>query len=396
MNALALVLASYFDGERLCDQGPYTVAVVDGSIREIHSGDVTKQTKFDQVFRAAFAMPGLVEAHCHLFLNGGELDVAARKNYLKAPFDQMLQTGRRSVEQNFAAGVTLIRDAGDLFGVNTRLKTDVALTRGAKPEIRSPGRAVRKKGGYGSFMAVEVTDRQSLIRAIKEIAVDADDLKILLTGIIDFEKGEMKSGPQFDLDETKLIVKMARDFGLRTYAHCSGVEGLRIAASAGVNSIEHGFFMTKEIVKEMADKNIAWVPTFSPVYCQYEHPELSGWSSETVQKLYCICQNHFEHVTFAAQTGVSIIAGSDAGSYGVEHGKGLIDELFFFQKAGLPAEKILQCATSVPRRHWNCPSADIKPNACANVVLFDGSPIECLENIRRPKAIYCNGALRTL
>jgi imidazolonepropionase-like amidohydrolase len=91
-----------------------------------------------------------------------------------------------------------------------------------------------------------------------------------------------------------------------------------------------------------------------------------------------------------------LIAGSDAGSYGVEHGKGLIDELFFFQKAGLPVERILASGTSVPRRNWNCPSADIKPGNRANLVLFDASPIECLENIRQPKAIYCNGALRTV
>ncbi|MGZ4972851.1 MAG: amidohydrolase family protein [Limisphaerales bacterium] len=400
MQTVGLVVQSYFDGACLFEQGPFTIEIVLGLIRAVHQGDITAEKpasdRFDQIIRVEFAMPGLVEAHCHLFLNGGELDFVARKTYLKAPLDQMLRTGHQSLERNLATGITLIRDAGDLHGVNTRLKADLAGYKGVKPAIRSPGRALRKAGGYGSFMAIEVTDRQSLIRAIKEIAINVDDLKILLTGIIDFEKGEMKSGPQFNLDEAKLIVKMARRLGLRTYAHCSGLEGLQIAVEAGIDSIEHGFFMTKEIVKQMADKNIAWVPTFSPVYFQYEHPEFAGWSPEITQKLNAICQNHFNHVALAAQMGAPVIAGSDAGSYGVEHGKGLIDELFFFRKAGLPIEKVLESGTSLPRRNWNCRAADIKPNVRADLLLLDASPFADFANIRRVKGIYCNGALRML
>jgi len=396
MTSLALVAESYFDGSRNRDRGPYTIEIADGSIQAIHHGDFSQaiatlsfrsRGERIQIFRAPFVMPGLVEAHCHLFLDGGELDVRKRKDYLNSSFDEMLAVGRRSLARNLAAGITLIRDAGDLPGVNTRLKAELSKQSGAQPDLRSPGRALRKAGRYGSFMAVEVTDTNSIVRTILQLATTADDLKVLLTGIIDFEKGCMKGGLQFNLEETKLIVRIARELGLRTYAHCSGIEGLRIAVEAGIDSIEHGFFMQRDVLRAMADQGIAWVPTFSPVYFQYARPELCGWNKQTVVGLWRILDNHFEHVALASQMGVPVVAGSDAGSYGVPHGQGLIDELLYQHRARMPLDKVLASATSVPRRLWRCESADIVSGNRANLIVLEGSPFQDIENLRRVRLV---------
>jgi imidazolonepropionase-like amidohydrolase len=383
MNALTLVADSYFDGARHRDRGPYTIEIIDGRIREILRGDRTGPGGKAGVLHAPFLMPGLVEAHCHLFLDGAELNFEKRRRYLDASFNEMLAVGRRSLEQNLAAGITLIRDAGDLHGINTRLKAELTAQPGLRPELRSPGRALRKAGRYGGFMAVEVTDTDSIVRAVRELAATADDIKILLTGIIDFEKGCMKGGLQFSLEEARLIVRMARELGKRTYAHCSGVEGLRVAVAAGVDSIEHGFFMTRDILRVMADRGIAWVPTFSPVQFQHERPELAGWNAQTVAGLWRILERHFDMVALAAELGVPIVAGSDAGSYGVPHGRGLIDELGFLRQAGLPLERVLASATSLPRRLWGCAPSDIQRGARADLVVLEGSPFESLANLHR-------------
>ncbi len=396
MPSLALLTDGYFDGTRLHERGPYTIEIVNGVVEQVHAGDVSDAVaarrfrqfgKTSEVIAAPFAMPGLVEAHCHLFLDGAELDFQKRKDYLTAPKEEMLAVGRRSLAQNLAAGITLIRDAGDLHGINTALKAELVRQSGAAPELLSAGRAIRKAGRYGSFMAVEVTDADSIVRAIHELAPTADQLKILLTGIIDFEKGKMKGGVQFDLAEAKLIVRTARELGLRTFAHCSGPEGLRIAVEAGINSIEHGFFMERDLLRAMADQGIAWVPTFAPVYFQYARPELSGWNEQTVAALWAILERHFEHVALASEMGVPIVAGSDAGSYGVPHGQGLIDELFFLRRAGLPIETVLAAATSVPRRLWGCHTVDLQPGSRADLIVLEGSPFQKLEHLRRVRRI---------
>src|SRR5450432_1376131 len=80
MANLAVVAGSYFNGERHFSRGPYTLAVNDGIVTDIAQGDCSEALARcgAQVARAAFAMPGLVDSHCHLFLDGSLLDLAAR------------------------------------------------------------------------------------------------------------------------------------------------------------------------------------------------------------------------------------------------------------------------------------------------------------------------------
>jgi imidazolonepropionase-like amidohydrolase len=391
MNSPVLVVESYFDGERYHAGGPYTIRIIDGVIGEILPGDpgssnATPNSAGDLIV-APFVMPGLTEAHCHLFLDGARLDPQVRKKYLHAPFPEMLQVGWKSLQADLAAGVTLIRDAGDLYGVNTHIKRELHRWTGRAPTLRSPGRAIRKAGRYGGFMAVEVNGPDDIAPTIRKIAATADDLKVLLTGIIDFAHGKMKGDVQFDLAQTRLIVQSARDLNLRTYAHCSGQEGLQIAVAAGIDSIEHGFFMSREILKAMAQKRIAWVPTFAPVYFQLAHPELAGWNARTLERLDAILQQHFEMVAQADAWGVPVLAGSDAGSCGVPHGTGLIDELFFLLRAGLPLEKVLAAATAAPRKLWGMAPANIAPGNAVDCVALAGSPFENIDFLRQVRLL---------
>jgi len=390
---------SYFDGEHYHANGPYTIVTRAGRILYIEAGGSLLQeagfteqinTGAVQLHQCVFLMPGLTEGHCHLFLDGLELDVEKRRQYLSVPFDVMVAVGSQNMAKNLAAGITLIRDGGDRFGINHHLAAEARNKTGLNPEIRSPGKALFKQGGYGGFIGTGVKDNEGILSAVHSIAKDSADLKILLTGIIDFEKGEVKGPIQFNLEEMSFIVKTARQLGLLTYAHCSGQEGLRIAVEAGVDSIEHGFFMNRDTLKAMADKQISWVPTFSPVYFQYRSPELAGWNEQTVQKLDAILQNHFECIALAFEMGVPVIAGSDAGSYGVPHGSGLIDELFFLARAGIPTANVLASATSVPRTFWQCESANIVPGNCFNFLEFEDSPFKNMENLRQPRRLFRN------
>ncbi len=395
MNNLLIQAQTYFDGQRHHTAGPYIFTIANGMIRDI--GALRPGEGFPsahattQRWNTAFVMPGLVEAHGHLFLDGGELDLTRRKQYLSATMPQMLEVARSNLAANITAGITLIRDAGDIHGVNTHLKKEIAQNRGVVPELRSPGRAIRKTDRYGSFMAVEVGDAASIERTIEALAPTADDLKILLTGIIDFENGRVKGPVQFDLEETRLMVRTARRLGLKTYAHCSGSEGLNIAVEAGIDSIEHGFFMEPDIVKKMADQGAAWVPTFAPVYFQFARPDVTKWNAATLAKLHAILQNHFHSVAQAAARGVPVVAGSDAGSYGVPHGAGLIDELLFLRQAGLTVEQVLSAATTVPRRLWNASPAHVAPGQVANFIGLADSPFKDINSLRQVNLICRNG-----
>ncbi len=383
MPKLRICADGLFDGEKAHTDGPYLIEIEGGIIADARR--CAPGTQAD--IRAGFVIPGLVEAHTHIFLDGSELDNATRSAYLSAEPAQMMATARENAAKSVRAGVTLVRDAGDKYGINHEIRRELRESRSLPIEVRSPGLGLKRPKRYGSFMARDIETAADIAPAVAALAQQSDDIKIILTGVIDFKAGTVKGAPQFDVDELRIIVEEAHAHGLKTFAHCSGVLGLETAVAAGVDSIEHGFFMTRDILARMAEKGIAWVPTFSPVLFQWARPEIAGWNATTVANLRRILDGHFEHAGIAHELGVALVAGSDAGSPGVDHGSALIDELFYFLEAGVPMEAVLRSATSRPRALWGAPSANIAPGNRADLVAYARSPLVEPEALRRPLAV---------
>ncbi len=193
----------------------------------------------------------------------------------------------------------------------------------------------------------------------------------MLSGIIDFANARVKGEPQFTHEELDLLVKCAKDYGLKTFAHCSGVDGLELAVNSGIDSIEHGFFMNEKILEQMGTKNIAWVPTFVPVEFQAREPQHAGWDENTVKKLREILDNHSNMLKYALRNGVRVMAGSDGGSFGVRHGHGLHEELQLMHNTGMSEEEVLASACSVPQKHFGLKGGFIRPGYRANFISFN-------------------------
>ncbi len=343
-----------FDGATLLE-GPFRLQIDHGvftAVDKILPGEVGEPCH-------DLVTPPLVESHAHLFLDGDELDFERRKTHLTGSFERMLTHGERNLAKYRECGITVIRDAGDNWGVNHALR-GVAKTMGLT--VISAGRALRRAGRYGSFMAQEISDASQIEPAVAAVAKEADTLKIVLSGIIDFAHGKMKGEPQFSLDELRLMTSCARNHGLKTFVHCSGSDALELAVAAQVDSIEHGFFMTNDLLKKMADQRIAWVPTIIPVMFQYQNPGYGNFDSATLSKLCAILDNHQHCLRLAETLKVTVMAGSDGGSFGVPHGKGLLTELGLMQAAGMSLEKVLDSAVNAPRRHFNLPPVWLKVN----------------------------------
>jgi imidazolonepropionase-like amidohydrolase len=361
---------AWFDGVALHADGPYLITVADGVIASIAPTAVTDMADTC----APFAIPGLCDAHVHLFLDGSRLVPAERNAQVRSGLPVMLSVARANIDNSLRAGVTLLRDAGDAFGINHAIRRDLKARTDSMVALRSSGAGLRRTGGYGRLLANEIGDACNIAQAVDAAAEIADDIKIILTDIVDFETRRMKGPPQYDLDEMRLIVARARQHGRRTFVHCSGADGLAIAVAAKVDSIEHGYFMNREILKRMADAQIAWVPTFAPVCFQLARPEIAGWSKAAIANLDHILGSHAEHVALAYELGVPIVAGSDAGSPGVPHGSGLIDELHHMCEAGLPVAAVIRSATGEARRHWGMAAASIGAGQQADLVLLETSP----------------------
>lgn len=231
-----------------------------------------------------------------------------------------------------------------------------------------------------------MTDLASLRDRIRSLAEDprVGVIKLVPTGIIDFEKERVAGRPQLDRHELENAVDLAHGLGKKVAAHASGEDGIRLAVEAGVDFIEHGYFIRYETMDLLVEKGLAWTPTLAPVHVQWKHHRRCRWSDSTRRNPTGILERHAVLLRYAHSIGARILAGSDAGSPGVGHGAGLWLELRLMQEAGIPAADLLRIASRDAAAILGL-DAGIAPGLPADFIAVDGRvdhDVKQLENIR--------------
>jgi imidazolonepropionase-like amidohydrolase len=336
-------------------------------------------------------LPGLIEAHAHFFLEGGELDLNKRAAHLKHTTEKLLSLARERLEKLVRLGVVAVRDAGDKDSVGLALSRLCAgADRPLMPYVDSPGAAVHHLGRYGGFMAKPIERFASPLQCVEDrVKAGADRIKLIATGIINFKTGTVTTKPQMTTEEIHELSAAAKSFGKQSFAHASGDDGIERTIEGGVDSIEHGFFVRADQLSKMRDRQIAWVPTFAPVQKQVDHANLMGWDDDVVLNLKRILDQHAASLVKAQELGVQIVAGSDAGSYGVKHGIGFLDELELMERAGISPLAVINSATgtSSSRLAFKEKFGQIKPGFLCRFILTRYSPLESVANLRKPKIV---------
>ncbi len=377
------------------------------------------QTKPDVVAPDATLLPGLIEAHAHLFLEGGELDLEKRAAYLKQSPAELLAAAKPRLEKLVRLGVVGVRDAGDKDGVGLALgklykNRQAFVVAGvadpgpvpqsrkspttAMPYYESPGAAIHHRGRYGGFMGGALEDYPSPAACVAaRIADGADRIKLIPTGIISFKQGAVTTAPQMTVEELRALVTAANAAGRQTFAHASGADGIERVIESGVDSVEHGFFVRDDQLARMRDRRIAWVPTFAPVQLQVDEAARYGWDDTVVGHLRRILDHHAKSLAKAHAMGVLIVAGSDAGSCGVPHGTGFLRELELMEAAGMPSLVVINAATGVGagRLGYREKLGRIEPGARSRFILTTHSPLAGVSNLRRTKTVVLDGAVFT-
>ena len=344
-------------------------------------------------------MPGLIEAHAHLFLEGGELNAERRAAHLMQRPPDLFDAARARLDRLVHLGIIGVRDAGDKDGVGLSLSKLYASGPGVRPlmpYVESPGADIHHQGRYGGFMAEPLENYPSPPECVDaSVAAGADRIKIITTGIVNFKAGAVAPEPQMTADEIAQLVAAAKGHQRQTFAHASGETGIDRALAGGVDSIEHGLFIREDQLARMRDQNIAWVPTFAPLQAQVDHAAILGWDAATVSHLQRLLDQHAARLVQAHALGVPIIAGSDAGSYGVMHGLGLLYELELMERAGLPAPAVLNAATGVSanRLAYKERFGRISPGWKSRFILTRHPPLATVLNLLLPKLVVFDGAV---
>ena len=258
------------------------------------------------------------ECHAHIIMDGVNYRHAIDL-HRNGPDDNVIREHLKIYQDR---GITFVRDGGDALGVSARAK-ELAPEYGI--DYRTPVFAIHKEGHYGSIVGKNFSTMPEFHKRVLEAKEQsADFIKIMTTGLLDFNAHGAITGTPLDAAEVKEMVHIAHEEGMAVMSHTNGTYGVQAAVEAGVDSLEHGNYMNEESLAMLSESHTVWVPTLVTVR------NLLGDGRYADETLRPIIETAEENVRKAFGLGVKVAPGSDAGAYRVLHGQGIQDEMQAF------------------------------------------------------------------
>ncbi len=342
----------------------------------------------------ATVLPGLIDAHTHIFLQGevpseGGYDIQLLKYPLAFRAARATVSARRALEQGF----TTIRDMETEGAGYGDVGIKMAIERGyiPGPRIFASTRAISTTGGYpleGYAPEIEVPKGVQIVdgpvaarkAAREQLDHGADWIKVYMTHRSWMGKnGELVSQPTLTVEELRAIVDETHGWGKKVACHAYGGEGLQRALDGGCDSIEHGLELSDAQIAQMLKQGTWLCPTLSVYY--------GDWSpADTIegQRDRKRASDHGESFRKAHKAGVKIAFGTDIG--GIPWTEPIAQEFPRMVELGMTPMEAIQSATSRAAELLDRKGqlGVIAPGAYADLVAIAGDPIEnvkLLENV---------------
>jgi imidazolonepropionase-like amidohydrolase len=370
------------------------------SVGDAASAKVPAEAKVIDLSNAT-VLPGLIESHTHIFLQGedpalGGYDIQLLKFPLAYRAARATVSARRALEQGF----TTIRDMeteGAGYGdVGIKMAVEQGYIPG--PRIFTTTRGISTTGGYpleGYAPEIQVPKGVQIIdgpiearkAAREQLDHGADWIKVYMTHRSWADKdGHLVSQPTLTVEELKAIVDEAHAWGHKVACHAYNGEGLHRALDGGCDSIEHGLELDDAAIAQMKRQGTWYCPTISIYY--------KDWSAENTpagQRDRARAAEHEQSFKKALQAGIKIVFGTDVG--GFPWTEPIAQEFPYMVKFGMSPMEAIRAATIRPAEMLGMTGqiGVIAPGAFADVIAVPGDPLKDIRELGQVKFVMHNG-----
>lgn len=343
-------------------------------------------------------MPGLIDAHVHLFLHPGAEDLQT----VVESVPERTILAELAARDDLMAGFTAERDMGTegAGSADTAVRNaiDAGLIPG--PRMRISGNAISILGGHEdaihfnpaehiSSNATYANNAQQLVEVIREeLKEGASFIKIYETGQDSLKDGNFQTPWQYSEAELATAVNETARMGTRVGVHCTGEPGAFYAATAGVASIDHAYQLDDETMRLMRQKQIYAVPTFTISEYFAQHAA----TPQDAAREQAMLDFHVAEFRKQLAAGVPMAVGSDVGPF--PHGtQGR--ELVLMVKYGMPAADVLRADLihGAKLLGWDGEIGQLKPGFYADVIAVRGNPLEDISAVTRVVMVMKDGVV---
>jgi len=393
MQNILLKDVNIFNGKDNKIEGNLSILIRDGKIVAISSNPkLSAGEKVQEIdCEGMTVLPGLINVHAHLSLDAEAPFEESLEESTEMTLLKIVKNGRLTLE----SGITTIRELG------CREHLDFAYREGVErgvvpgPRMLLSGKVITKTGGHGYFIGREADGEVEIMKAVREqVKAGADVIKVMSTG------GVMTEGVEpglalYTFEEVKAAADEARRSQKLTASHAQGTEGVKNAVLAGIDTIEHGIYMTEEIIELMIEKGTYWVPTLTPGE-RLTDPRAAELIPEyAIEKANRVKPIHRENFAkFCHRESLKLGIGSDSGVPLVFHND-IVTEMELFTEYGFSNFDALKLATfgNAELLQMQDKIGAIEVGMEADIVGVYGNPLQSLSVLRKPKLVIKAGVI---